>query len=106
MNTLPRSIPLEEPEIAVHRFPRGKFVGQLPPRTSRAYDIQHRIEHLAHIVSARATAPLGRRYRRLDQSPLTGRHVAWVWLPFHTSTSAPSGLLKHFLRYSPQHGVL
>jgi hypothetical protein len=42
-------------------------------------------------------APLGRRDRRINQSPLTVRHVGWVWLPFHPPLSAQSGLLKHFL---------
>ncbi len=98
MNPFPRSIPLREPEIGVYRFPRRKIIGQLPPRTARTHDIQHHIDHLAHVMTARATTPLGRRDRRLDQSPLTLRHVGWVGLPYRTPLSAKSGLLKHFLR--------
>ena len=87
MNPFPRPIALEVSEIAVDRFPRGKIVGQLPPRTARANDVQHGIDHLAHVMAARAPARPGRRYRRSNQSPLTARHVRWVWLPFHTSLS-------------------
>jgi len=100
MNPLPGSIPLEQPKTAVHRLPRRKVMGQLPPRTARADDIQHRIDHLAHIVPARATAPFGRRDRRADQSPLAVRHVRGVWVPFYTPLPAESGLLKHFLTWA------
>ena len=85
MNAVPRSITLKVPEIPVDRLPRGEIVRQLPPRTTGTNDIQYCIDDLTHVVSARTSAPLGRRNRRLDQFPLTVRHVAGVWFPFHTS---------------------
>ena len=71
---------------------------QLPPRTTGAHDIHYGIDHLAHVVSTRATAPFGFRNQRIDQSPLTVRQIGGVWLPFHTTSSASRPLLKQVLR--------
>ena len=97
MNFLPSAITLKPSKIAIDRFPRRKIMRQLPPRTTGAHDIQYGIDQLAHVVSARATAPFGFRNQRFDQSPLTIRQIGRVWLPFHTTSSASSPLLKQVL---------
>ncbi len=99
MNLLPCAITLKPSKIAIDRFPRRKVARQLPPRTTGAHDIHYGVDHLAHVVSARATAPFGFRNQRTDQSPLTVRQIGGVWLPFHTTSSALRPLLKQVLRH-------
>ena len=98
MNPPPGAIALEPAEIVIDRDPRGETVGPLSPRAAGPHHIEDSMDHLAHVRAARASARPGRRDRRLDQSPLTLRHVAWVWFPFHTPVSTKSRLLKHVLR--------
>jgi len=70
VNLLPCAITLKSSKIAIDSFPRRKVTRQLSPRTTGAHDIHDGIDHLAHIVSTRAAAPLGCRNQRIDQSPL------------------------------------
>jgi len=98
MNLPPRPILAEALVIVVDRPPRRKIVRQLPPRAACTHDVQHRSDDLTRIDAARPTTGLGRRDPRLDQSPLTVRHVGWVRTPFHLPLSASSGLFKQFLR--------
>ena len=84
MNQRPRAVALKLPKIAVDRLPGRKLVRQLPPRAAGAQDIQNGVDHRVHVMGTRASAPLGRGYRRRDQSPLGFRQIRWVWLPFHT----------------------
>ncbi len=90
MNPSPRAVPLEPPKTVIDRDLGREVMRQLPPRATRAHHIEDSIDHLAHIRFARASARLGRRDRRFDQSPLTVRHVGRVWLPFHVALYRPS----------------
>lgn len=84
MNSPPRAIEPPLTVIPVDGAPRRQVVRQMPPRAAGAIEIKYRIEHLAQVDRSGPAAELRRWDQRLDQSPLTVRHVGLVWHPVHT----------------------
>lgn len=56
------------PEIAVHCLPRRQVLGQHPPLTARANNIQNGVDNLPHFPFVRASA-LAWREKLFDQQP-------------------------------------
>jgi hypothetical protein len=62
----------------MHRRAWRQILGQRSPLASRAQDVHHPVDDLAHIDMTPVAAPLGRRDQRADQRPLVIRQVARI----------------------------
>lgn len=83
MNPPPGAVQSPLTVVEVHGPPRREVVRQMSPRTPAAIEVEHGIEHFSKVYRPRPTPKLRRRNQRLDQSPLTVRHVRRVKSPFH-----------------------
>lgn len=70
VHSVPGPVPFPTLEIGVNRLPRRKVVRQHPPGTSRAFQVEDRIQHLAEILRSWPPARLGRREEWRQSNPL------------------------------------
>jgi len=99
MNSLPGAIKSPLAVVVMHSPPRREVVRKVRPRTATAIQIQNRVAHFSQNHGPWPSAKLRRRNQRLDQSPLTVRHVRRVCSPFHNPCVGSLTLLfTHILR--------
>src|SRR6516165_1125777 len=87
-------------EIVVDGFPGRKLMRQHAPLTTRAIQIEQRVENLTQIGFARSPTRLGRRQQGFDELPLLVRKIGGVWLPFHAPDLGKSAFWNSLLVFA------
>src|SRR5262249_40632016 len=85
---IPGTILLPGLEVVVDGLPGREVIGQGPPRTALAGEVEDGIDHLAHVGFARPAAGSGRRNPRLQDGPLLVRQIRRVAFAVHTELYA------------------
>jgi hypothetical protein len=76
--TLPQTFVAKADEPAIGRLMRPKMLGQLPPGTTAAQDIENRVQHFTHWSNTTA-ACLGRgRHERRNDLPFLVAQIAAI----------------------------
>ena len=83
VDPLPGSVGLPAAEVGVDRLPGREVVGQQPPGTAGAAEVEDSRDQVAVAILAGAAAGFGCRHQVLDVVPLQVRQVGWVGLPCH-----------------------
>jgi hypothetical protein len=78
MNPIEHAVACPFPEIIINRGMRREILRQQTPLATRAIHIADRVEYLAHVCLALASARAGRRNHRLDDIPLLVGHITRI----------------------------
>jgi hypothetical protein len=72
-------------------------MGQQPPRTATAQNIENRIQDLPHRMHPRPAARLGFGQMRLERGPLSIGDIGRIWLSIHRPYKITTvGAVDHF----------
>src|SRR3989442_15563696 len=88
MHALPDPPITPDAEVAPHRGPGGKLMGQGPPLAPSAVQVQNGVDHFAHISGSGTSSWFGGRDQRVEDPPLVLGHITGIASSHHLPTSS------------------
>ena len=78
IDPFPRPISAPAPTVVIDDAPRRQIIGDKPPRTASAQDIQDRIDDLPFGIGFRPAARFGSRNQWFENLPFSIIEIGWV----------------------------